>query len=223
VDCPPDGLARVNLLLDCGQIVQKGEESIVLPIFQEDKWKDDDEFAHEMATRRGQKYGKEVRVKYWLKVAMPLLRPAPPRIARAVVRARSSDPRAGANAEVKAVLVEDLDAYARRAFEEKQSTLLVRAIVRALIKYAAFNAADKKDSALGAVINIFNVATEAADTRSWSTLPQSIWMARLNLPPGEYDIEADLFTPDGVRTATVRFDGVRVPRGGVVFRSARVF
>jgi hypothetical protein len=222
-ECPAPGLARVNVLLDCGEIAQKGEENVVLPIFENDKWDDDEKFAHELSTRHGQPYADNIRVKYWLKVALPTLAPAPPRYTRAVVRARPVDERAGPASETVAVMVEDLDAHARRAFEETQSTLFVRAIVRALIKYAAFSAADDKDQGLGAVVNILNIATETADTRSWSTLPQAIWMARLDLPPGEYAVEAELFSPDGVRGAAASFAGVQVPRGGLVFRHARVF
>jgi hypothetical protein len=211
------------VLLDCGEIVQKGEENIVLPIFENDRWDNDDEFAHELSKRRGRPYSKQVRVKYWLKVALPVLVPEPPRYTRAVVRARSADQRTGTDAETVAWLVEDLDAHAMRAFQEEQSTLFVRAIVRALVKYAAFSAADGKDEGLGAVVNLFNVVTETADTRSWSTLPQAIWMARLDLPPGEYEIDADLFSGDGVRRATASFRGVQVRRGDMVFRNARVF
>ena len=221
--CPEDGLARVNVFLDCGEIAQKGEANVVLPIFENDRWDDDEKFAYELSSRYGQPYSSNIRVKYWLKVALPTLAPAPPRYTRAVVRARPADTRAGAESETAALLVENLDAHALRAFQEKQSTLLVRAIVRGLIKYAAFNAADKKDEGLGAVVNILNIATETADTRSWSTLPQSVWLARLDLPPGEYEIDADLFSDDGVRRATVSLRGVQVPRGGMVFRNARIF
>ena len=121
------------------------------------------------------------------------------------------------------MLVEDLDEHALRAFEEDRSTVFVRAIVRALIKYAAFSAADRKDEGLGAVMNLFNVVTETADTRSWSTLPQAIWMARLDLPAGEYLIDADFFSEDGVKRATATFRDVQVRHGGMVFKNARVF
>jgi tetratricopeptide (TPR) repeat protein len=221
--CPTGELGRVNLLLDCGQIAQKGEASAVIPIFESDRWNDDEEFAHELSKRHGRSYGRSVRVKYWLRFSLPTLVPQPPRYNRVVVRARPADPRTGTELEVSAPLVENLDAHALRAFEEKQSTVLVRAIARALVKYAAFDAADNKDPGLGAVVNLFNAVTETADTRNWSTLPQTIHMARLDLPPGEYTIDADFLSPDGVKRGTVTFSGVRVVRGGVVFRNARVF
>jgi hypothetical protein len=124
---------------------------------------------------------------------------------------------------VRAVEVENLNAYAVQAFREKESTVFVRAIVRALVKYAAFSAAHGKDEALGGLVNLFNFATETADTRSWSTLPQAVWMARLQLEPGRYAIEADLFSPDGVKVADVRFPEVEVYSGGMQFQTARVF
>ncbi len=222
MDCPDGGLARVNILLDSGTIVQQGEESIVLPIFENDRWDDNEEFAHELEGRYGRPYEKRY-VKYWLKVALPTLVPQPPAYTRVVVRARTASARAGSEAEVQAMLVEDLDEHALRAFEEDRSTVFVRAIVRALIKYAAFSAADRKDEGLGRVMNLFNVVTETADTRSWSTLPQAIWMARLDLPAGEYVIDADFFSEDGVKRATAAFRDVQVRHGGMVFRNARVF
>ena len=222
-ECSQEGLARVSVFLDCGEILQKGEANVVLPIFENDKWDDDERFAEELSGRYNQPYADNIRVKYWLKVSLPTLVPAPPRYTRVVMRARPADERTGTAAETTAMLVESLDAHALRAFQEKQSTVLVRAIVRGLIKYAAFTAADNKDAGLGAVVNILNIATETADTRSWSTLPQAVWMARFDLPPGEYRIEAELFSDDGVRRAEATFTGVQVRRGGMAFRHARVF
>lgn len=220
---PPDGAGRVNILLECGEIVQKGEANAVIPIFESDRWDDNERFAHELENRYHQHYNHPPHVKYWLKVSLPTLAPRPPLVARAVVHARPADDRRSPGTDADAVIVENLDAYAAQAFQEKESTVLVRAIVRGLTKYVAFTAARDKNEGLGALVNILNITTETADTRSWSTLPQSIWMARLQLPPGRYTIEADLFAPDGSRVGDVTFTDVDVRDGRMEFRKGRVF
>ncbi len=212
---------RVSLLLECGQIVRKRESSIVLPIFESDRWDNNDQFAHELYKRHGHTYGSSVRVKYWLKVALPVLEPMVPRFSSVVVRARELDGSHGI--ETRADVVADLDAFAMQAFREKEASMFMRAIVRALVKYLAHQEADDSDEALGALVNIFNIVTETADTRSWSSLPGCVFLARLDLPKGRYKVEADLVGPDGRPVGTVTFDDVQVVEGGNTIRSARAF
>jgi hypothetical protein len=211
----------VSLLLECGQVVRKRESSVVLPIFENDHWTDNEQFAHEMASRRDVHYDRHVKVKYWLKVALPVLEPLPPRYAGASVRARRVDgPHAG---ETHAVVVSNVDAFAEQAFREKESTMFVRAIVRAIVKYIAQQSADDADEGFGALVNLFNIVTETADTRSWSTLPRSIFLARLDLPAGRYRIEADFLGIDGRSMGSVAFDDVDVSAGRHVIRNAHVY
>jgi tetratricopeptide (TPR) repeat protein len=218
---------RVSILLDCGEIVRKREASVVLPIFESDRWTDNERFAHELETRNGVHYGHEVHVKYWLKVALPALEVLPPRYTGVVVRAI---PQGGDEAgqritsahEVRAVVASNLDALAEQAFREKESTMFARAIVRALVKYLAHESADKKDEGLGALVNILGMVTETADTRSWSTLPSQVYLARLDLPAGRYRIEAELLGPGG-RVGSITFDDVAVAAGRHVIRNARAF
>jgi uncharacterized protein len=211
----------VSLFLECGQVVRKRESSVVLPILESDRWTDNERFANEMAARQGVHYGRSVKVKYWLKVALPVLEPMPPRYAGAVVRAHEID---GPHAqEARAVTVSSVDAFAEQAFREKESTMFVRAIVRAIMKYLAQQSADKEDEGLGALVNIFNVVTETADTRSWSTLPRTIYLARLDLPAGRYRVEADLLGPDGHSMGSVEFHDVEVRPGAHVIRNAHAY
>ena len=208
----------VSLFLGCGQVVRKRETSVVLPIFESDEWTDNEKFANEMAARRGAHYDRQVKVKYWLKVALPVLELLPPHYTGAVVRARRADgPPAAAT---RTVVVSNVDAFAEQAFREKESTMFVRAIVRAIAKYLAQQGADDADEGFGALVNLFNVVTETADTRSWSTLPRSIYLARLDLPAGRYRLEADLLGPDGRSVGSIAFDDVDVRAGSYVIRNA---
>lgn len=212
----------VSLIFECGQIVRKRQASIVLPILESDRWNNNEEFAQTLYKRHGASYGPNVRVKYWLKVALPVLEPPVPRYTGMVVRAHALD---GSNLdkETRANVVADLDAFAVQAFREKEGTMFARAIVRALVKYLAHQQADQSDETLGALVNIFNIATETADTRTWSSLPGCIYLGRLELPKGRYKIEADLLGPNGEHVGTITFDDVQVVDGGNTIRSARAF
>lgn len=212
---------RVSLFFECGQIIRKRENSIVLPIFANDRWTDNEKFARELSTRHGVNYGSPVKVKYWLKVALPALEPAPPLCSNVRVRARSLDQ--GHLAETRAAVVSNLDALAVQAFREKEATMFGRAIVRALVKYLAQQEADKSDEGLGALVNLFNVVTETADTRSWSSLPGAIFLARLDLPAGSYRIEVDFLGTGGSHAGSVVFDNVAVSAGKHVVRNARAY
>ncbi len=61
--------------------------------------------------------------------------------------------------------------------------------------------------------------TEVADTRSWVTLPAEMWLARIQVDPGEYEVSIQ---PSGA-AAPVVLGRVTVPPGGKAFRVARVF
>ena len=131
---------------------------------------------------------------------------------------------AGAEIETTATArVENVSTLARLAFEEKSGKVLLRAIVRALGKYALKKEADKADGALGLLVNIVGVATESADTRSWTTLPSKILMARLHLPPGNYDIEVELLTGTGALHDTFTIPNVTVKPSDAQFINYRVY
>jgi hypothetical protein len=82
-----------------------------------------------------------------------------------------------------------VDAFAVEAFEANRGAVMLKTVTRALTKYLAKEALDDEGVLAGLIVNIFNVATESADTRSWATLPRTIRMARLELPPGTYDVD----------------------------------
>ncbi len=220
---------RVSLFIDCGQIIRKRESSIVLPIFESDRWNNNERFAQELYARNGVRYGPQVRVKYWLKVALPALEVLPPRYTGVAVRAiplgggEVAAGRIASTNETRAAVASNLDALAVQAYQEKQSTVFVRAIVRALIKYVAHQSAEQQDEGLGALVNLLGVVTETADTRSWSTLPSTVYLARLDLPAGHYRVEARLLGPGGAHVGTIAFDDVTVVAGGNVIRNARAF
>ncbi len=223
--CDENGAAtgRLTVVIEAGRVLRKLESNLVLPIFEKDDWSDRDAFAHELAGRRGVVYDHPKKVKYWLRVSLPVLEPRPPGVVYAVVKATRTDGERGGAVETRTAQVEDLDAQAAQAFREKESTVLLRAIIRGLGKYLASEAANDKDDALGALVNLIGAATETADTRSWTTLPEVILVARLNLPAGKYRLEADVVDGRGHTVNRVAFGEVDVRAGSSRIQTARAY
>lgn len=227
VDCAetPPATGTLNLFLECGYVPHKREENLVLPIYTDDNRDDNQALAATLASRRHEAQRSGVKIDYLLRVAMPVLESTPAPIDHAVVRPVAQSPSLEGPEGVKAntVLVENLETLASKAFEEKEGRILLRAILRGLAKYAAKKGADKKDEGFGLLVNIFNVATETADTRSWSTLPEKILMARLVLPEGVYDLKVDLYDAAGRRLDTFTIEAVECRKGQTSFRNHRIF
>jgi len=101
---------------------------------------------------------------------------------------------------------EDISSMAVKNLEEKNLLISVKAIARAAAKYWAGQAISNngENEWLNLAVNIYNLASEQADTRSWRTLPARFHMIRMHLPPGKYNINLKLKTPDGtVREETI--------------------
>jgi hypothetical protein len=225
VECP--GVTReqgvVNLLLEGGYVTHKVEESVVLPIYEDDD-EDDDDFAEALAGRRHHARRRGVKVTQVVKVAVPVLAEDPVPFQSAVVTARPEDSDDdGEPTEVSSVVVENLGVHARRAFAAKEGKILVRTVVRALAKLAAQDGAGDRNAAVGVLVNVFNVATETADTRSWSTLPQRIVMSRLRLPAGDWSLRVRLFDGGGACVHEFTIPSVAVRAGDVEFINYRVY
>lgn len=92
----------------------------------------------------------------------------------------------------------DVAAAATDALEREKPLMLARAVARAALKHEASEKADKENDALGVMVNIAGVVSERADTRSWSTLPNRIYLARLPLAPGSHEVRVEL---DGAAAA----------------------
>lgn len=96
---------------------------------------------------------------------------------------------------VTPTLIQDLSAISVRDFEEQKPTVMVRMVARGLLKEAAVTAAEAAGERAGGEVGGFLArvglraavtATERADTRSWSTLPAELQLARFRLPAGRH-------------------------------------
>ncbi|MCB9357345.1 MAG: hypothetical protein H6505_02140 [Calditrichaeota bacterium] len=185
---------RVVVLCEAGIAPQILEDNVVFPIMTYDQhsWASNDDrerYAYDVYGRRYDHYD-EAKLDYLLRVALPYYPEDGPgtSVQRVSVRGDKIDKLAELAAPVGSILRQDLS--------DRMPAIAARAIVRGIIKYAASKAAKeagKEDSnALGEIlglgVNLLGAATEAADTRSWETLPDKIYVADFQLSPGEHDL-----------------------------------
>jgi hypothetical protein len=100
--------------------------------------------------------------------------------------------------------VENIDALARNALDEEMPAITARAIARAIIKHTTQKEAEDRGGALaGFLMTVTNIATEQGDTRSWTTLPQEIQLARLVLPKGTQNVQIEMLNGAGIPVDTI--------------------
>ena len=72
-------------------------------------------------------------------------------------------------------------------------TIVARQIARLVAKEEIRQQMARKGGDVGNIFaSIYNIATEKADTRSWSTLPDSIHILRLDLAAGEHELNLNI-------------------------------
>ena len=143
-------------------------------------------------------YSAEVQAN--VRIAFPVYETDPRPANRARLKIRSK--------RIDLETVENIDGIARAALDAKMPLVMTRAIARAVIKYQSQKKANEQDALAGFLLTVTNLATERADTRSWTTLPREIQMARVMLPAGVHDATIDVVNAAGavIDTIDVRVD-----------------
>ena len=209
------GYGELILFYESGYVPSKYEETLTFPILKSDLSEDDtkkgrkkrknSEFARTLVSRRGKSYSKS-KLEYLLHVAVPAIRSNRPQLTGIAVEA--------SNVEQRGVLVADVQTMAIETLKSQEGGILLRTVARALLKYLAYREVTKKSEdeseseeeadrtkeifmdLLGRAVNVVNIATEHADTRSWQTLPNQIFLVRMRLPAGSHTVT--LLFSDGV-------------------------
>lgn len=84
----------------------------------------------------------------------------------------------------------DFNALAHNSLEDRRTRLLAKGFARVIAKANLVQEARKSFGPIGGFLaNIITAATETADTRSWSLLPQYISIKRIWLPLGEHTVQ----------------------------------
>jgi hypothetical protein len=94
---------------------------------------------------------------------------------------------------------EDITSIAITNLEHKNGLIKLKAIARATAKYLAGRAVSNngQNQLLSIVADVYNYASEQADTRCWRTLPARFRIVRLQLPQGKHTIQLALKLTNG--------------------------
>ncbi len=129
-------------------------------------------------------------------------------------------------------VLSDLDAFARATLKDEQPGVLAKTMIRAAAKQTAVALAahevDKRNKDKGGAAGLLSMAvnligstvatlSEVADTRAWTSLPDHIEGALLDLPAGSYSLILD------TAYGPVECGGVTVEAGRMVVVPIRTF
>lgn len=135
-----------------------------------------------------------------VRLALPKFVPRPSRIAYGELKLLQNGQVA---ASQKSFLADDISAIAIRNLEEHMGEITLKAIARAAAKYSLSKEVENKTKdnpyswLFGIASDLYPVLSEQSDKRSWRTLPGQIRMARITVPPGEYAVIAEYYSPQG--------------------------
>ena len=208
------------LFLESGFVAYKTQLRFDFPIFSGEAYDDPDYWSWQIWSGMGNMHAlvEGHNVEYWVSVAAPELQDAPGAIGGARVTAGL----AGSNTLTSNI--SHLSREARITFDAEKPTIFFKTIMRGLTKYLASRGAEKVGGEWAKLAaNILGAVTDAADTRSWLTLPENIHLARLSLPPGIYDLQVEILDRQGKSLETATIPGVIVKAGDWTFVSQRVF
>lgn len=200
---------KVILFLESGFAPHKVSLEMDIPIYKND---DPKRVAFLVGHRMVHGWQSGRKLDYWLTVAMPDQVVVTPSVSTIKVADRYSS------------VVENIAVKSVKAFDDGMTKTAVRAAGRALVKAKMHSEVKESGGEVaGFLMNVFNVATERADTRSWLTLPYSISMLRLDLEPGIHTLEVKLLDVDGRVVGTQSISDINVEPGKWSFISRRVF
>jgi hypothetical protein len=209
---------EVVFVLESGWIAPRDQVMLNVPILDIDRrYSSNDAWAWELVDRTapGWSSSYDVDIEYWLTVAIPVM--------GAPVTGPVTAVRLAADAsEASSRPADDLSRRAAATLEAERGQMLFKTFLRALVKYAASEAAKSEDRTAGEIVNLIGVLTERADTRCWLTLPDRMAVARLRLPPGRHDLRVEYLDPAG-RVVTSETEPVDIVDGGWVFLNRRSF
>jgi hypothetical protein len=228
------GWGELIVIHENGFVPKKVEENLVIPLLKKEKidentdlWK----YSETLSARaRRQTQINQLELQYLLRIAIPTYTSSRPQITsmKAQVETtlyRDEIPSLGTDSRTgTSELVEDIEAIAQRTFVQRQSRILLKTIVRGLMKYVAFKTAEKKKGqAAGFLVNLVNVATENADTRSWLTLPNNIQMVRLPLPAGTFNLKLTFYNRFNREINSTSIPNVVIRANDYTFLNYRTF
>ena len=211
----PENYGELILLYESGYVPPKGQETLMFPILKKDDV-EDEKFVPTLIGREGMVF-EDVELEYLLRVAIPTIDSSRPRFMGIKVAVEKQEPASG-------VLVEDVENIAIETFKAERPIILLRTLARAVGKYLLTRQAGKKNETLGLLTNLVGVLTEHADTRSWQTLPNQIFMVRMPLPVGTHTLNLSFLDANGrVLQREPKGPEVEIRRNQITFWNHRTY
>ena len=105
---------------------------------------------------------------------------------------------------------EDVNAIAFKTLNQRMVLEMGKSLLRAALKKIAEEEIRKESEGIGLLVGVINATTEKADTRSWQTLPHSIYYTRVPLDKGSNEIKLNLSRKNSQfgQTETFSFEGI---------------
>ena len=209
----PKNYGELVLFYESGYVPSKSEEALTFPILKKDDV-EDDEFVPTLIGRQGMIY-EDVELEYLLRVAIPTIDSNRPYFAGIEVAVGQNQKRGA--------LVEDVENVAIETFNAQRPGILLRTLLRAVGKYLLYRKANKENEALGLLVNLAGVVTEQADTRSWKTLPNQIFMVRMLLPEGTHTLNLSFLNANGGVSRRESVPDVKIDSNRITFLNYRTY
>lgn len=211
----------VNVFVECGYVPYRIEEKVLIPIYKNEveKGMDVDDFTGTLYDRYGKPRNHRRKLDYMMKIAVPKMVSVPFLYPDIDVRVTTDSTTETSYAQI----LENLNVLAHRTFEEDFVKMVIKTMARTLTKKIAHDVASDEDALAGLIVNLINIVTEVADTRSWTTLPRSVRVARLYLPEGTYDLDVTFYNAYGPGSEQITIPGVEVRAGRSTIVSYRVY
>ncbi|MBI3803954.1 MAG: hypothetical protein HY282_09370 [Nitrospirae bacterium] len=155
---------------------------------------------------------------YLVRVAFPRFVPRPSNVGFVEVTFRQGN----MVLKQRSDLMEDITAIAKKDLDDRIGRISAKAIARATAKYLAARTArheakrrggEGAELLTGLLTDVYSIATEQADKRSWQTLPGKIRLARVPLSPGEWTGQISYYSNQGQLIEERRLPPVTIEKG----------
>lgn len=100
---------------------------------------------------------------------------------------------------LRSSVITDVSAQARKSLADEYPAIFIRQALRLIAKYQIQKQLEQESSFAGFAAQVFNLITDQADLRSWSTLPSTLQVAHSSLPAGFHRLSLNGFpTPSPI-------------------------
>lgn len=114
--------------------------------------------------------------------------------------------------------VENISKIAIKSLDDRMLKEIGNAVIRLATKKASEYALRNQNQGLGSALSIINAISEAADTRSWQTLPYDIGMCRVALPAGSQSLTLNTKSANGKSNQAFPFT-YTIKAGSTIFQN----